>query len=83
MDKFSKAVQSNAKVTGGVVDPSARVRVTVKVSEADYVPAGLVVRSRIDAWMFTAECGSDLLSNLDKDNKVSSVGVATKVRATQ
>lgn len=55
--------------------------VIVKVKQADHVPLGLVVRMRIDAHMFTADCESmEALTAAHNDQLVESVTVSERLR---
>lgn len=52
----------------------------IKVSEADYVPAGIHVRARMSPTLFTGAFSPDLLSLLDDDDKVVSVSLQRRQR---
>lgn len=56
-----------------------RLRAIVKVNVEGYVPDNVELRQRIDGEMFTAEFGSDLLDQLEKDEHVASVAVSERL----
>ncbi len=57
--------------------------VTVKVSQADYVPPSIYIRARISPNLFTADIPVDAIERLEEDPLVISVGVARRLRSLQ
>ena len=77
------ALAPQSKVTGkGGQEPDAdaTVRAIVKVSEPNYVPRRLRLRSRIDPCMITVECRYGAIAMLENDPKVVSVSLQTPMR---
>ena len=77
--------QTDAKIEAASAKPvTARddevVLVIVKVKEANYVPGGFKVRSRIDDEMFTAECAGADLRAAQSDPKVESIALTKRLR---
>jgi len=60
--------------------PTGRIPVIVKVAEDEYVPAGVEVRARISARLFTAQVDTGDLPRLEHDSRVVSVSVAKPIR---
>lgn len=61
-------------------DPSKRVRLIIKVRMAGYVPPNVVVRTRIDPYLFTAESTVADLRTLADDPQVESIEIAEVVK---
>lgn len=67
---------AGSKVTGGgpqEPNPNETVSAVIKVSEADYVPKNVQLRSRIDAYLIIVECRYGAISLLETDPRVDSV----------
>ena len=60
--------------------PDELVEAIFKVNKADYVPAGVRVRSRINATMFTGELQSAVFEKIEDDTNVVSVSLSKKLR---
>ena len=60
--------------------PDKLVEAIFKVGKADYVPAGVRVRSRINATLFTGELQSAFLEQIEDDTNVVSVSLSKKLR---
>lgn len=58
---------------------ASRLRAIVKVNVDGYVPDEVEIRQRIDGEMFTAEFGSNLLDQLERDDQIISVAVSEKL----
>ena len=56
------------------------VEAIFKVNKADYVPAGVRVRSRINATMFTGELRNAVLDQMEYDTNVVSVSRSKRLR---
>ena len=54
--------------------------VIVKVTEPNYVPQGMRVRSAIDEFMFTASCTIDDLRRAEQDPKFESLALSQPLR---
>jgi hypothetical protein len=84
MAKFDVKPSQSKKVRSSVAVEAAdlpeKVEMIVKVKEDDYVPAGVNVRARVDATMFTAEASPSLIARLEHDPKVRSVAVSRPLR---
>ncbi len=77
------ALAPQSKVTGkSGQEPGAdaKVRAIVKVSEPDYVPLRLRLRSRIDPCMITVECRYGAIAMLENDPRVESVSLHEPLR---
>ena len=62
------------------LDPDEPVEAIIQVREADYVPAEVRVRARIDATMFTAELAAGALDRVQADPRVVSVALSRRLR---
>lgn len=56
------------------------VQAIVKVRKAGYVPPEVILRARIDDYLFTADIPSDELPQLDRNPQVVSVAENKKLR---
>ena len=52
------------------------LRAIVRVRQAGYVPAGVRLRSRVDATLFTADFPAELLETMRLDRGVASVEIS-------
>ena len=60
--------------------PDGLLEAIFKVDRAEYVPAGVTVRSRISATMFTGEFQSADLEQIEDDKNVVSVSLSKNLR---
>lgn len=60
--------------------PDELVEAIFKVNKTDYVPAGVRVRSRINATMFTGELQNAVLEQMEDDTNVVSVSLSKRLR---
>ena len=69
------------KVSGCITDwpASGLVHVTVQVSQAGHVPAGVELRTRIDEMLFTGQMQASALRQVAADPLLVSLAAATKV----
>jgi hypothetical protein len=56
------------------------VELIVKSKKLDYVPPGVMVRARIDPYLFTGEAPVSVLNQLEEDPEVVSVSLGKKLR---
>jgi hypothetical protein len=54
--------------------------VIIKVKKAGYVPPGFTVRTRIDAFMFTADASGANLRAAQEDPEVESISLSKKLQ---
>lgn len=54
---------------------------TVKVAQAEYVPAGIEIRTRISPSIFTANIPREILHRLEQDPNVISIEPAYKLKS--
>lgn len=64
---------------GAEFRPHDLVEAIFKVTKANYVPAGVRVRSRINATMFTGEVQGSYLDQIEDDSNVVSVSLSKKL----
>jgi len=60
---------------------SEPIEAIIKVSEENYLPAGIKVRARISSYLFTAELLASDLERLEKDPCVVSISVSRGLRS--
>jgi hypothetical protein len=68
------------KLSGAFRRGETPMTAIVKVTEDDYVPAGITLRSRIAQRIFTATLSGDQLRELEDDPRVVSVEASRPVR---
>jgi hypothetical protein len=54
---------------------------TVKVAQAEYVPAGIEIRTRISPSIFTANIPREILHRLEQDPEVISIEPAHNLKS--
>jgi len=57
--------------------------VIVKVNKADYIPAAVTLRSKMNSYMFTADATSEGIEVLEKDEAVSSVSISHPIQGIE
>lgn len=88
MSGFEIRENTRRKVTGVTEhefedEPAQQLRAIIKVQSEGYVPRNVIVRSRIDDEMFVAEFSSELLEELERDEDISSVAVAKRLKIVE
>lgn len=78
LDTLRKVQSAGAIKPGEELDGS--IEAIVKVNRADYTPANITVRARIDPFLFTCEMPADELEKLENDPGVESVALSQKLR---
>src|SRR5262249_40864496 len=79
IDKLKK-LKHSSPLSGDRVGLEGMVEAILKVGVENYVPAGVVLRSRIDPTLFTGEFPGSLLAVLRADPKVQSIELSRKMR---
>lgn len=81
MDEFKFTVQKMPKIQGfdkitTNQNQPEKLELIVKVTEPNYIPSGLKVRSHIDDKMLTAEADVKYLEQLNNDDKITSIAIS-------
>jgi hypothetical protein len=71
-----KVLESTETSAASSIDSDETLTAIFKVREPDYIPAGVMVRSRIDEYMFTGSFIASILPELDSDQNVKSVALS-------
>ena len=79
LDDLGKLEASSVKALHSL--DNAQVEAIVKVKQAHYVPDNVIVRARIDPYLFTCEMPSAHLQHLEMDPKVLSFSINKKLHA--
>lgn len=86
MKKFTVVTETLpiSKITGvKTARLSGQFAVIVKVNKPNYVPNGFVVRSTIDATMFTANVEASALAAIEEDPFVVAVSVSQRLQVVE
>lgn len=60
-------------------EPDTIVSFIIQVKQENYVPQELQVRSKIDGFIFTAQCLAKDLNILENDPLIDNISIATKL----
>ena len=74
---------TTSMAAGDEIDPDDSLTAIIRVSEPNYVPENVNIRSRIDSTLITASFLGKSLKKLQSDPKVESVSLSRKLQSVK